>query len=213
MGRGVVVVVGVGGDTIEVGGMSSLPALGEQTEILQYVVLGVSSNPGTASRVSTERHLGRFLPDVPNVVVYRLHHAMLGLLNGNIETLGLAVARQSGRSMAEGAVGVHPNCRRLALARGARCPRPVYSGIHLSGEFPDGTPAGCIQGTGRQVVGIIVQRDQDGPSTTSTMVILPRDPQIMGLAGRRVGGLGLLGCRGGKREGWREVRKAVMKLT
>lgn len=53
--------------------------------------------------------------NIPNVVVDGLHHPGLGLSHGHLEPLGLAVAGQGSRSMADGAVGVHPDHRLLWL--------------------------------------------------------------------------------------------------
>jgi len=60
---------------------------------------------------------------LPYIIVYRLHHPGLSLSNRHLQAFGLAVAGQCGRSMAYGAVRVHPD---------DRLPRfvVVVSGIH-----------------------------------------------------------------------------------
>lgn len=67
---GVVVVVGLGGDAFEVGGVSSLSALSEQAEILQDVVLGMGTNPSTGDKVSDWRNCGIAPPYTYRISLY-----------------------------------------------------------------------------------------------------------------------------------------------
>jgi hypothetical protein len=60
---------------------------------------------------------------VPNVIVYRLHHAALGLADGHFQPLCLALAGHGGRGLADGTVRIHPDDAfpRLGI---------IVSGIH-----------------------------------------------------------------------------------
>jgi hypothetical protein len=55
------------------------------------------------------RRYGRTGRYLPYVIVYRLHHATLGLPDGDLQALCLAFAGHGGRSVADGAVRVHPD--------------------------------------------------------------------------------------------------------
>lgn len=131
MGRRVIIVVRSGVDTIDIGGVSYFSALCEKPEILQDVVLGMGPDPAPWKGSQHNGQTCQASSDLPNVVVYGLHHTLLGLFYGNIEPFGLAVACHRGGSMAYGAVGVHPNSG-LACPRSAWRARSAVSGIHLS---------------------------------------------------------------------------------
>jgi hypothetical protein len=47
--------------------------------------------------------------DIPDIIVDGLHHAVLGLADGLLQTLGLALTGVRGRGMADGAVWIHPD--------------------------------------------------------------------------------------------------------
>lgn len=64
----------VGGDTVQVGRVCRLTLIGEEAEVLEDVVLCVSSDPRSY------------------LCVYRPHHAVFGLLDGDVKSLGLAIA-------------------------------------------------------------------------------------------------------------------------
>lgn len=139
--------VGMGCQSFKVGRMCSLASFSEQPEVLENIVLGVCSDPRTgstfsrlsyrqskeaaspswirsrSSRDNTKHKMG-FLP---YVVVHRLHHTRLGLLNGDLEALGLAVASKAGGSMTDGTVRVHSDDGLAGF---------MFSGIHLSGVKP-----------------------------------------------------------------------------
>jgi hypothetical protein len=91
---------------------------------------------------------------------------VLGLLDGNLEALGLTIACQRGGGMADGTVRVHPDDRLAGL---------VVSGIHLSGwNGTDGETRGRIDSNeAREESGskgkTNIQEDQDGSSTTMDM--------------------------------------------
>jgi hypothetical protein len=61
---------------------------------------------------------------VPYFIVYRPHHAILGLFDSNVEALSLTLACHVGRSVAYRAIRIHPEDR-LATVR-------ITSGKHLS---------------------------------------------------------------------------------
>jgi len=99
MWRCVVVVVGMCCDPVKVRSVCLLPPLGEQPEVLEDVVLSMSTDPCAKEKKSVSRpFLTRgilYCPlsaAVPYVVVYRLHHPSLGLADGHLKALGLAVA-------------------------------------------------------------------------------------------------------------------------
>jgi hypothetical protein len=88
---GMVIMVCVGGEAFKMLGVGRLASLCEKSEVLKDIVLRMSSDPRS------------------DVIVYRLHHAALGLPDGDLEALGLALAGERGRSVADGAVRVHPD--------------------------------------------------------------------------------------------------------
>lgn len=93
---------------------------------------------------------------IPNFRVHRLHHPRLGLLDGDLEALGLAVALHRGRGMADGAVGVHPDVLLPRLG--------VFPGIHLSWKGRKRVPgkSGSDRGGGvrrRREAGIETQKE------------------------------------------------------
>lgn len=59
----------------------------------------------------------------PYVTIYGSHHAFLGLFNSHFEAFCLAVTGHRGRSMADGAVRIHPDDGLARLG---------ISGVHLS---------------------------------------------------------------------------------
>lgn len=81
----------VGSDVVEMSRVGRLSSLGKLTEILKNIILSMGPYPRTY------------------VTIYGSHHAFLGLLNGYFEALCLAVTGHRGRSMAYGAVRVHPD--------------------------------------------------------------------------------------------------------
>lgn len=89
--------------------MSSFPALCEQLEVLEDVVLSMEANPAPVEfcQHDCEQLLPLRKDDLPDLVVYRLHHSVFGLLYGNLEALGLAIAGHGGRGMAHSTVGIH----------------------------------------------------------------------------------------------------------
>lgn len=106
-----IVVISVGGYPIYVCGMCDLPAFCEESKIFKNVILCVSPNPGTSVRSTTNAY--RKCSDEgyePYIIVDGPHHAVLGLLDGNLQALGLAIACHRGRSMAKSAVWIHPDC-------------------------------------------------------------------------------------------------------
>ena len=118
MRRCVVVVIGMSRDAVQMGRVRGLPPLRQQPEVFEYVVLSVSSHPGAAikglaARTAQDAGSKRWREDshVPYVVVDGLHHPGLGLADGHLEPLGLAIAGQRGRSVAYGTVRVHPDDR------------------------------------------------------------------------------------------------------
>lgn len=125
----VIISVGMGSDVLQMGRVGRLATFCQQPKILEDIILGMSPHPrAVALSVSTfhgvPRVRGRFSKQaLPYIIVYRLHHPGLSLPNSHLQTFGLAVAGQCGRSMADGTVRVHPDDR---LSRFG----PIVSGIH-----------------------------------------------------------------------------------
>jgi hypothetical protein len=88
-----------------------LTAVSHQTEVFQYVILGMPSDPG------------------PDIFIYGLHHPRLCLPDGDLEAFGLTVTRMGGRVVADGTVRVHSD---------DGLPGSLVPGTHLSngGEGP-----------------------------------------------------------------------------
>jgi hypothetical protein len=98
--RLVVVVEGVGAESVEVGSVGGLSAFGEKPEVLEDVILCVGADP------------------LSDVVVNRRHHPGLGLLDSEVQSLGLAVTLVCGRGMAYGTIRIHPDDRLSRLVFG-----------------------------------------------------------------------------------------------
>lgn len=126
MRRCVIIPVGVCGDVLQMCCMGRLASLCQQSEVLEDVILSVSSHPRPVMFVSIAIVTATVEAEcevLPYIIVYRLHHPGLSLPNSHLQTFGLAVAGQRGRSVTYGAVRVHPDDR---LSRFVM----VVSGIH-----------------------------------------------------------------------------------
>lgn len=66
--------------------------------------------------------------NLPNLIVHRLHHPVLGLADGDLEAFGLTIAPKSSRSMANGTVRVHSDDGLACL---------VFPGMHFSDGVPE----------------------------------------------------------------------------
>lgn len=112
----VVEVIRVTGDPVQVSGVSLFPPIGEQAEVLKNIILCMCSDPRTTREFVSVHSMPPnyptwilFLPRavVPDITVYRLHHAGLGLSDGCFEAFCLTVTCSGCWSMTYCAIRIH----------------------------------------------------------------------------------------------------------
>lgn len=132
MRGGLVVVVGILGNAVQVSSMSGLAAIGELAKVIKNVVLGMGTDPSTVKLLASNQlktTQGDTWNNLPDVIIDRLHYPLLGMLDGQLQALGLALTGRVGGSGANGTVGIHSDdgWRRrrgcYGAAIGSGCPR------------------------------------------------------------------------------------------